>query len=163
MKTHYSEADLLETYYMQPGESMPVMLHLATCADCAAKYERLERKLREVAACNTEKPDTFWMRQRHLIMRGIGARQDNLRRAIRTARIAAAAAFAFFLGGAVMYESVKPALTPAPAPVRRTTLRPMAKSEDQVSRDPWESDELKDFHSVVQWESWVPASDGDEL
>ena len=163
MKTHYSEADLLETYYMQPGESMPVMLHLATCADCAAKYERLERKLREVAACNTEKPDTFWMRQRHLIMRGIGARQDNLRRAIRTARIAAAAAFAFFLGGAVMYESVKPALTPAPAPVRRATLRPMAKSEDQVSRDPWESDELKDFHSVVQWESWVDNNNGDQL
>src|SRR5438552_15549936 len=127
MKTHYSEADLLETYYMRPGESMPVMLHLATCADCAAKYERLERKLREVAACNIEKPDTFWMRQRHLIMLGIGARQDNLRRAMRTARIAAAAAFAFFLGGAVLHESVKPTLTPAPAPVRRTTLRPIAK------------------------------------
>jgi hypothetical protein len=163
MKTHYSEADLLETYYMQPGESMPVMLHLASCTDCAAKYERLERKLREVASCDVERPDTFWMRQRHLIMRGIGARQDNLRRAIRTARIAAAAALAFFLGGAVMYESVKPALTPAPSPVRRATPRPMPKSEDQVSRDPWESDELKDFHSVVQWESWVDNNNGDQL
>jgi hypothetical protein len=163
MKTHYSEADLLETYYMQPGDSMPVMLHLASCADCAAKYERLERKLREVAACNVEKPDTFWMRQRHLIMRGIGARQDNFRRAIRTARIAAAAAFAFFLGAAVMYESVKPALTPAPAPVRRARLHAMPKGEEQLSRDPWESDELKDFHSVVQWESWVENNNGDQL
>ena|SRR5438045_5605578 len=103
------------------------------------------------------------MRQRHLIMRGIGARQDNLRRAIRTARIAAAAALAFVLGGAVMYESVKPALIPAPVPVRRATLHPMPKSEDQVSRDPWESEELKDFHSVVQWESWVDNNNGDQL
>src|SRR6266487_4432284 len=51
MKTHFSEADLLETYYLQPGESMPVMMHLAVCDECAAKYERLERKLREAAAC----------------------------------------------------------------------------------------------------------------
>ena len=48
---HYSEADLLETYYMQPGASMPVMMHLAGCADCAARYERLEKKVRGLAAC----------------------------------------------------------------------------------------------------------------
>ena len=43
---HYSEADLLETYYTQPGESMPVMMHLAGCHDCAARYQRLAQKLR---------------------------------------------------------------------------------------------------------------------
>ena len=59
MKTHYSEADLLETYYTAPGQSMPVMMHLAGCTECAARYERLDRKLREAAACHTERPDTF--------------------------------------------------------------------------------------------------------
>src|SRR6185295_4942814 len=68
MKTHYTEADLLETYYTQPGESMPVMMHLAQCSECAARYERLERKLRDAASCDVERPDTFWSRQRHLIM-----------------------------------------------------------------------------------------------
>jgi hypothetical protein len=165
-KTHYSEADLLETYYMQPGESMPVMLHLASCADCAARYERLERKLREVAACDTERPDTFWARQRHLIMRGIASRQDNVRRAIRTARIAAAAALAFFLGGAVMYKSMEPQLRNPPVVVAASTHREPAALKnvsDDVLRDPWESDELKNFHSVVQWETWVDSTDGDEL
>src|SRR5213082_3253280 len=54
MKTHYTEADLLETYYLQPGESMPVMMHLAQCSECSVRYEKLERKLREVASCETE-------------------------------------------------------------------------------------------------------------
>ena len=58
---HYSEAELLETYYMQPAESAPVMLHLASCGDCIARYNRLEAKLRAAAACPT-KPVTFWAR-----------------------------------------------------------------------------------------------------
>ena len=74
MSKHYSEAELLETYYTQPGESMPVMMHLASCTDCAARYERLERKLRNLASCAVdEKPQTFWTRQRMLIMCGIDA------------------------------------------------------------------------------------------
>jgi len=158
MKNHYSEADLLETYYMQPGESMPVMLHLAQCAECAAKYERLERKLRDVAACDTERPDTFWARQRHLIMRGISTRRDNVRHAIRTARIAATAAFAFFLGGAVMYKTIDPVVT-VQQPPHHIALRAPAAASD----DPWDTDELKGFHSVVQWESWIGNSEGDEL
>lgn len=56
MKEHYTEADLLETYYVEPGASMPVMMHLASCAECAARYDRLERKMREAAACHPEKP-----------------------------------------------------------------------------------------------------------
>ena len=72
MKTHFTEADLLETYYMQPGESMPVMMHLASCEPCAERYHALERKLREAASCSTtEKHETFWTRQRMLIQRRI--------------------------------------------------------------------------------------------
>src|SRR5437763_15469635 len=112
---HYNEADLLETYYTQPGESMPVMLHLASCRDCAARYERLERKLREAAVCNTEKPATFWTRQRLQIMRRVDAQHAHARTTARTLRVAAAAILSFFLGGAPGYETVKP-VQPQPAP-----------------------------------------------
>jgi hypothetical protein len=154
---HYNEADLLETYYTQPGESMPVMLHLASCRDCAARYERLERKLREAAVCNTEKPATFWTRQRLQIMRRIDVQNAQANTAARTWRVAAAAVLAFFLGGAVVYETVKPAQY-QPVPVVRvtpsTTVAPAPAAND--IHDAWQSDELKDFHNVVEWEAWVP-------
>ena len=75
MSQHYTEADLLETYYTQPGASMPVMMHLADCEACAARYERLETKLRSLASCATEKPETFWARQRISIMRRVEGRR----------------------------------------------------------------------------------------
>src|SRR5437764_14958395 len=92
---HYSEAELLETYYMMPSESAPVMQHLRTCDDCIGRYNRLEQKLRAAAACPT-KPVTFWAFQRGSIMHKIDAqRRDS--RSPRTWRIAAAAVPAFFL------------------------------------------------------------------
>jgi len=155
---HYSEADLLETYYTQPGESMPVMMHLANCPDCAGKYARLERKLRETAACHTEKPATFWTRQRMQIMRRVDAQNAQTANAARTLRIAAAAILSFFLGGAVVYETVKPAQQ-HPVTVVKTVpvtaqVAPAPTAND--IHDAWQSDELKDFHNVVEWESWVP-------
>jgi len=177
MKTHYSEADLLETYYLQPGESMPVMMHLADCSDCAARYERLERKLRQAASCDTagsqERPATFWSRQRHLIIRSIDARGRRTASIARTTRIAAAAALSFLLGAAVVYKSVEPALELPPAPVvhhRIAAARPASATatpkgdEPTLAHDAWQTDELADFHSVVQWESWVGESkSGDQL
>ena len=166
MKTHYSEADLLETYYLQPGESMPVMMHLAQCSECAARYERLEKKLRDAASChvegNVERPETFWTRQRHLIMRGISTRRDDRKRVIRTLRVAATAAFAFFLGGAVMYEGLKPVKLPAQQPIAGEGAG-APRVTAPASDDPWESDQLKNLHSVVQWESWIDNNGEDEL
>jgi hypothetical protein len=175
MKEHYSEADLLETYYTQPGESMPVMMHLASCSECAARYERLDRKLRQAAACDIEKPDTFWTRQRMQVMNRIGNHESRLSHALRVTRIAAAAAFAFLLGGAVMYKAVEPALNApsvqASAPVAARHVAPAAGTANASTPDPigahdaWQNDELKDFHSVVEWESWVDpnATKGDKL
>src|SRR3954471_19616458 len=105
---HYSEAELLETYYMRPDESMPVMQHLRTCDDCIARYNRLEQKLRAAAACPTT-PATFWAFQRGSIMHRAAAQRREATRSPRTWRVAAAAVLAFFLGGAVVYETVKPA------------------------------------------------------
>lgn len=165
MKTHYSEADLLETYYLQPGESMPVMMHLAGCSDCAARYERLERKLRESAASCPTKPETFWSRQRLSIMRRVAAQPARARRLAAAARIAAAAMLAFALGGAVVYHEVKP------APAQNTPQTQAASTVAQAPRvedmhapiNPWESEELKHYHDVVQWESWIDSSDGGSL
>jgi predicted anti-sigma-YlaC factor YlaD len=148
---HFSEADLLETYYTQPGESMPVMMHLADCSECAARYERLERKLREASVCTTEKPATFWTRQRLQIMRRVDAQNATASSARRMLRVAAAAILSFFLGGAVVYESVKPAHLINVAPV---AAQPVTSPSD--IHDAWQSEELQDFHNVVEWESWVP-------
>jgi hypothetical protein len=158
MKDHYSEADLLETYYTQPGESMPVMMHLADCAACAARYERLERKMRSLGSCETEKPETFWARQRMLVMRRIEAnrRHSSLSRA---ARVAAAAVFVFVLGSLVLVNMDRVADAP---PVQRVdSTAPAAAAPavvEDVPADPWQSDELKDFQSMVAWESWVDSN-----
>ena len=155
MKEHYTEADLLETYYTQPGESMPVMMHLAKCSECAAKYQRLDRKLREAAVCHTEKPETFWAFQRQGIMRKIGEKQ---RAAAPALRIAAAALLAALLGGLVLYRTPPSQNQAMPLPVIEQV------EMEQVPVDPWQSEELQDFQTMVQWESWIaePAKkDGD--
>ena len=166
MTRHYSEADLLETYYTQPGESMPVMMHLAGCADCAARYEGLDRKLRTAASCDTDtKLETFWTRQRMSIMRKIDPSVHQRRETPRAARYAAAAVLAFLLGGTVVYKGVAPsrpvasaAVVSAAARVPAAAASSQASEDGQVMSDSWQSDELKGFHSVVQWEGWV--SDG---
>lgn len=165
MKPHFSEADLLETYYTRPGESMPVMMHLAKCSECAERYERLDRKMREAAACHLEKPDTFWSRQRMSIQRRIAGERAQRMSIARTLRIAAALTLAFFLGGAVVYKSVEPEIrTAPPAPVASyqspVTSHELKRNDELLLHDAWQSDELKDFHSVVQWESWVDTKDG---
>lgn len=149
---HYSEADLLETYYTQPGESMPVMMHLAECSECAARYERLERRVRGLAACEHDKPETFWARQRLSIMRRVQAR-----RAPAFARYAAAAAIVLVLGGVVAYRVDET----ASRRVDETPIATTASLDDSATRrlddSPWQSEELKDLQPVVAWESWVDA------
>lgn len=155
-KTHYTEADLLETYYTKPGQSMPVMMHLASCQECASRYERLERKLREAAACPAEKPDSFWARQRISIMRRVHSVRRPQVRNLGPARIAAAAVLAFLLGGALVFEVTRAERGSAPATIARTAPSSTKGAEDlQLPRDPWQSDELQEFQPIVQWESWV--------
>lgn len=156
MKTHFSEADLLETYYMQPGESMPVMMHLASCEICAARYNALERKLREAASCSThEKHDTFWTRQRMLIQRRIDDGRTRAGSRAQVLRVAAAAVLAFFLGGVFTYRTVVPERVVATTTVVQQEQPAAAEEQQLVPHDPWQSEELSDFHSVVQWETWV--------
>jgi hypothetical protein len=145
MTRHFSEADLLETYYTQPGESMPVMMHLANCADCAARYDRLDRKLREAAACHTDKPESFWAQQRQTIMQCVSAsRQKRASRVPLTA--AAAAVLALVLGGVMFSQREETPAAPVATPVA---------VEETVPSDPWESEQLQEYEAVVEWESWI--------
>ncbi|MDQ6802232.1 MAG: hypothetical protein M3041_15515 [Acidobacteriota bacterium] len=158
---HFSEADLLETYYMQPSEASGIIEHVNGCGECRDRYRRLAQKLRDVAACPAEKPDTFWTRQRLMIMRAVDNARGQSQRNVRTARVAAAAFLAFVLGGAVVYKSVEPELK---KPAVIVSPAPVASTDDlKVASDPWQSDELKDFGSVVQWESWVDNNSGSNL
>jgi hypothetical protein len=36
----------------------------------------------------------------------------------------------------------------------------LKRNDDLLLHDAWQSDELKDFHSIVQWESWDPNDGG---
>ena len=151
MTKHYSEADLLETYYMQPDEASEIIGHVNGCNECQDRYRRLAQKLRETAACPSEKPATFWTRQRMMITRSIEGARRQSNATVRGGRIAAAAMLAFVLGGAVVYKSVPK----QPVVVVAQTAATAAEADDlQVPRDPWQSDELKDFGTVVAWESW---------
>jgi hypothetical protein len=145
---------------------MPVMMHLASCPDCAERYERLENKLRKMSEpCSVdEKPATFWSRQRHGVLRSVEDRQRHAAQLRRFSRIAAAAVISFVLGGTIVYETVLPEQHDhAPRPQATTTTAPGTllsanheKSDELLTRDPWQSDELSDFHKVVEWESWEP-------
>jgi hypothetical protein len=156
-KPHFTEADLLETYYTKPGESMPVMMHLASCDECAARYERLERKLRDAAACPADPPESFWARQRSSIMGKVHGAHPTHVYAVAPLRVAAAAFLAFVLGGTVVYEVTKSEHRPAPVVITQTTTPPAVKTGDelQLAHDPWQSEELKEFEPIVHWESWM--------
>ncbi len=163
MKQHFSEADLLDTYYTQPGESMPVMMHLADCSECAARYERLERKMSGLRECphEREKPDTFWVRQRMQIMRRIDARRSRTASIARVTRIAAAAMLVLVLGALITWRQADDAGRASVRPSVETAAVQTVPADDSTSRsldstsDPWQSDELKEYSSMVAWESWV--------
>ncbi|MEO8379176.1 MAG: hypothetical protein ABI779_05890 [Acidobacteriota bacterium] len=161
MKPHFSEADLLETYYMRPGESMPVMMHLADCVECAAHYERLEAKMQSLRSCaHDEKPDTFWARQRIAVMRKIEGRRERM----PMMRIAAAAIVVLVLGGIVAWDgghapAVGASRTVQHAAPPATTVNLDDAAAGRLDDSPWASDELQDYSSMVAWESWVDNGD----
>ena len=152
---HFSEADLLETYYTQPGESMPVMMHLAECEECASRYERLERKIRGTRSCHAEeKPETFWTRQRLSIMRRVEQQKTDTWSVAQTLRVAAVAVFAFVLGGVATYRTMEPATTTTATQTASTAETPRVSADTSIPADPWDSEELDEFHSMVDWENW---------
>ncbi|HEX6088405.1 MAG TPA: hypothetical protein VF266_27990 [Thermoanaerobaculia bacterium] len=155
MKPHFTEADLLETYYTKPGESLPVMMHLSECSECAARYERLEGKMRGLRSCHRdERPETFWARQRISIMRKIDQRRERRANVSRIARVAVAAMLILVLGGLVTWNRVD---EPAAVPTMQTAVAEDVSTDPAL--DPWQSEELNEYSSIVAWESWVENGD----
>ena len=150
MKTHYTEADLLETYYTQPGESMPVMLHLAQCEECSARYDRLDRKLREAAVCHPAREEGFWAAQRAAILSRI-QHGSSSRPLVGLLPLAAAILVAFVAIGAFFLQRPEPAAVPVPERV-----------EAAVPADPWQEEELQEFGAVVDWETWGAETETDQ-
>ena len=168
MNRHYSEADLLETYYLPPGDSMPVMMHLADCAECAARYEGLEKKLRETASCHADHPETFWTRQRVSIMRRIGEEGRRISVVAKVGRVAAAAVLSFALGGLATYKIVthreaQSVPVTASAPAAHIAAPAPANADAPAAHDAWDTDDLQGFHSVVAWETWTDSDEGGRL
>lgn len=160
---HYTEADLLETYYTEPGASMPVMMHLARCGECAARYDRLARKLRGIGACESERPASFWSRQRSSILQQVGTRQHGRRWGGTVARLAAAAVFVLTVGGIATWREMTPAAASHPQAAAAAQPVEIAADDAQVAADPWQSEQLREFQDVVEWESWVePPTKGEQ-
>ena len=157
---HFDELELLDAYYV-PTAAGEQLRHLDECVSCRGRFERLSEALRassrrfdaELAA----KPETFWTRQRRSIERAVGEAPRAQAAAAR--RFALAASFIVLLSGGIAVRSIvghratsqalKVAATGAVAPADA----PLVEATD-ASSDPWASDELSDFHEVVQWESW---------
>ena len=158
MNRHLDDAALLEAWYLDDAQGDDA-IHLASCPRCQSHLAEVVSIVREERGEGNEHPESFWQRQRISIMRRIAAGERQRPAYRRVLNVAAAAAFAFTLGGLVLFRSATPD-EPKPAPVTQSVTASTAVAETpaldlDVPRDPWESDELKSFGSVVEWESWV--------
>ncbi len=174
--SHLDEASLLEKHYL-PDAQPDVDEHLAGCAECRARYEAMregiEESVSEHAAIVDRKLETFWSRQRLAISRRIESGEEMPRRSIWSARsmLAAAAVLVLVVAGtAIIYRNAVE-LAPTPGGSTRTPVLvsngeldlydddadelSVALFSDVPSHDPWSSEEISDFHQVVEWESWL--------
>jgi hypothetical protein len=161
MKQHCTEVDLLELYYLPDG---PVAKdgHVGGCSECQARFERLSAKLRNAADQHAgavdRLPETFWVRQRVAIDRAVQKQhQAHSPWALRTA-----AALLIALLGVVLLVSrdriqrnperiaTETAVTPAQTPIDTAPLTVIGSTDD-----PWQSDALSSYQSVIDWEEWV--------
>ena len=164
MTRHYETEELLAHAWVPDGDA-ELALHLAACASCRERFEALRYGIERHAdsGATPELPETFWKRQEIAVMRAVERRQRPL--AGMGTRIAAAAAvvfvgLAFWAGrGSVSTSTVSPAVvTSTIASVAPSTASGAAENglaASQIATDPWQSEQLEDFQTVVAWESWV--------
>lgn len=167
MNRHFDDTDLLASVLGDDDSAA----HLDDCADCRERHARVRSALRASVPSPAEQPDAFWLRQQHLIQRRIEQQKREASHPWRVLSVAAAALLAFVLSGVGIYRNLQ---HPAPVAVTQTasvatvqnTTTASATTDDaslQSSQDPWASDELKGYRSVVEWESWVDTkSKGDQ-
>lgn len=166
MTKHYGTGELLAHAYM-PGEDAELSRHLGECDACSSRLAALSAEIGRHAAdgAGPERPETFWKRQELAVMRTIEKR--NRRMPGFSVQIAAAAALLFVL---TAFLAGRSSVSPAPANptaltatiAAGTTSAAGAAMENgltssQITTDPWQSEQLQDFQTVVDWETWVEA------
>ena len=163
---HPDEGDLLELWYLPDDETSATARHLKGCPECAARLEAVGTKVRDAAELAVpEMHDTFWFRQSEQITRKIAATRKASSGSRQWLRVAAAWLLAFIMGGAVTYRAIAPTHSVATAKVPHVVGTTPGSTSDIASgaHDAWQNDELRDFHSVVEWESWIDAGSKDSL
>ncbi|MGK2856364.1 MAG: hypothetical protein ACSLFQ_04080 [Thermoanaerobaculia bacterium] len=164
MTKHYGNDELVAHAFL-PDEDPEIALHLASCVRCAQRFDDTREALRRHAGAGdaAEKMETFWKRQELSVMRSI----DEKRRRARGlgAGFAAAAAIVFvvvgFWAGRGSVATTPLTTTIASATIASTATQSVGATQDtgfatsQLATDPWESEQLQDFQSVVAWETWV--------
>ncbi|MFA6955517.1 MAG: hypothetical protein WC538_06555 [Thermoanaerobaculia bacterium] len=166
MTKHYGTGELLAYAYLPEDDA--VSRHLDGCDACMGRFKTLRAELDRHASepIGAERPETFWKRQELSVMRAIETR--GRRASWLTARFAAAAAAVLFvvtafLAGRGSVTSATATSTVVTATVASTATSSIATSQEsgltssQLSTDPWQSEQLQDFQSVVDWETWVEA------
>ena len=159
MNKHWDDASLLEAHYLETTRDGELAGHLATCNDCRLRLMAVVAIARQDGLAD-ELPETFWTRQRMLVARRIAAADPRSRPMLRMMHVAVAAMLALVLGGFLFYRSTT-SLSQEPLTITQaaaTRTAPVATEELNVPHDPWESEQLKDFSSVVEWESLVDKS-----
>lgn len=160
MTKHYGYDELLAHAYL-PEENAELELHIASCERCEERFRALRAELARHAqgAAQMEKHETFWKRQELGVMRAIDRRQRRIPGI--GAQLAAAAVVVFVVGA---FWIGRGSVTNAPSTITGTapivaTASPIAVQDNglastQLTTDPWQSEQLEDFQSVVDWETW---------
>lgn len=149
MMQHLDHADLVELSLVDENDDRTE--HLKNCADCLAAMKLVAVELEaDRSAIDSEvasMPASFWQRQEMSITREV-ARQ---RRRRYTIRYAAAAVFAVVAASGAFFMQPE---TVVVAPVQQQVAIPAAEEQLSGEADPWESEQLSDYSSLVDWESW---------
>lgn len=165
MTKHYGPGELLAHAYLPDDDA--VSQHLSDCDACRSRYAAVRAELDRHASNlhEVEKPETFWKRQELGVMRSIERRSNRL--SGTTYQLAAAAAVLFivtaFLVGRGSVTTMNPTAAVVTATVASTATTSITASQDnglmtsQITTDPWQSEQLQDFQTVVDWETWVEA------
>ncbi len=166
MTRHYQDNDLL-AHALLPDHDAELALHVGACEACGARFRVLNDGLSRLGAAKGERemPETFWKRQELGVMRTIDERRRRMPGI--GARIAAAAAVvlvvAAFWAGRGSVSTVPLTSTMVTATIASTATTAASQTQEnvftgsQVTSDPWQSEQLEDFQTVVAWESWVEA------
>jgi hypothetical protein len=149
MMQHLDHADLVELSLVDENDDRTE--HLKSCRDCLAAMKLVAAELEaDRSAVDSEvasMPATFWQRQELSITREV-AKQ---RRRRYTIRYAAAAVFAVVAASGAFFMQPE---TVVVAPVQQQVTLPANEALVASESDPWESDQLSDYSSLVDWESW---------